>query len=390
MDSVLTGVRVLDLTSLLPGPYCTMYLADQGADVLKVERPGHGDPTRNYGAPIAGHGANFLALNRNKRSVTLNLKHPAGREVFLDLVPTADVVVEGFRPGTMDRLGLGYETLQAANPAVICCSLSGYGQDGPYRDRVGHDLNYLAEAGVLDLIGERDGLPAVPGIQMADMHGAALGALAIVMALFSRQRTGRGQYIDLALMDGVFEMLALQAAHYFATGKSPRRGDPDLAGGWHAYRVYETADRRHLTLAAWEENFWRNFCTLADRPDLAALHGAAGDQGAWVTAELEELFRSRTLAEWLAITEGAETCIAPVRTVAEAVAHPQAVHRRMTFTVTHPDVGEIRQIANPIRFVGNEGQHAPPPRLGQHTAEVLQELGYDAAKLARLAEMGVI
>lgn len=265
------GLRLLDLSRLLPGPYCSLLFADLGAEVIKVEEPGLGDYARSnlphYGK--TGVGAAYLMLNRNKKSLALNLKADAGKAIFRRLIRTADVLLESFRPGVMDRLGLGWEALRGENPGLVYCALSGYGQDGPYRNLVGHDINYMGYAGALAITGPRGGPPLMPGVQVADIGGGALmAAFAIAAALHHRARAGQGQFLDVSMTDGVVSWLANHYGPFFATGQLPVRGEERLNGGWVCYQIYETADGKHLTLGALEPKFWANLCALLRREDL--------------------------------------------------------------------------------------------------------------------------
>jgi crotonobetainyl-CoA:carnitine CoA-transferase CaiB-like acyl-CoA transferase len=390
-SGILEGIRVIDLTTTLPGPYCTMVLADHGADVVKIERPGVGDSSREAGVAVGGQGSTFLMLNRNKRSLTLDLKHPGARGIFDRLVGTADVLFEMFRPGTMARLGFDHARMAEINPRLVYCSLSGFGQDGPYRDRPGHDVNYLGYAGVLDLVGVRDGAPVVPGVQFADIAAAINAALAIVLALFDRQRTGLGRAVDLAFMDTALAFLTVEAGMYFASGSVPKRGRSDLSGGWPAYAIYETSDARYLTVGAWEEKFWRNLCAAVDRPDLAPHHRAEGATRAWVAAELAATLRTRTLAEWMAIFERADVCAGPVLDVAEALRAPWVGARGIRFAMHHPTAGLLEQLGSPVAMAPKSlVDSTPPPALGEHTRAILAELGYDRATIEGFAQAGVI
>lgn len=391
MTGILEGLRVVDLSSTVPGPYCTMLLADHGADVIKVERPPTGDTGRQAGVVVHGEGSTFLMLNRNKRSVTLDLKHPGGREVFERLLATADVLLETFRPGTMARLGFDYPRLAAMNARLVYCSLSGFGQDSPYRDRPGHDINYLGYAGALDLIGPAGGPPVLPGIQVADIAAGLTAGMAIVLALLARERTGRGRYLDLAIFDTALAFLTVQAGMHFASGDVPTRGVSELAGGWPSYTVYETKDGRYLSVGAWEEKFWINLCQAVNRPDLIPHHRAEGPTRDWVGAELAATLRTRTLDEWMSVFATADVCAGPVLNVREALADAHVAHRGLRFSLKHPTAGTIEQLANPVRVSGEYPRlSSPPPALGQDNRQVLRGLGYDEPSIEGLARAGVI
>lgn len=351
----LEGLRVLDLTRLLPGPFCTMLLGDLGADVIKIEEPGGGDPARYSAAGL------FPLINRNKRSVVLDLKSAEGHDAFLRLAHRADVLVEGFRPGVMDRLNLGYEPiLKERNPRLIYASLSGYGQSGPYRDRAGHDLNYLAMAGVLGYNVDANGTPVPPAVQVADLGAAIFAALAVVAAVVSREQTGRGQAVDVSLFGAAVAWLPTLIGALYASGRSLPPGAPVLAGGLPQYGVYATSDGRYVTLGALEPKFLLNFCEAIGRPQLAQLSGDA------LRAALRDLFASRTLAEWVTCLNQIDTCFAPVNTLEEMLRDPQV-----------QALGLVKGGHLAPAFVYSETPASirrPAPGLGEHTREVLSEI----------------
>ena len=386
----LTGIKILDLTRLLPGPFCTMLLGDLGAEVVKVEDPRTGDPCRLVPPFLKSESAVFLSLNRNKKSLALDLKSEAGREIMVRLARRSDVLVEQFRPGVTDRLGIGYDDMAEVNPGLIYCSLTGYGQTGPYRTRPGHDLNYLAYAGVLDCTGPRDGPPVPPAVQVADCTGGLLAAIGILAALSARSRTGKGQHVDAAMLDGAFSLLNLHAGSHFA-GETQRRGAMKLSGGTPCYGVYETKDGRYVALGALEPKFWQRFCALVGRDDLAPLQYADGGDAGRLRRELEALFRERTRAEWLRLLEAEDVCLAPVNSLEEALRDPQITARGMVATMKHADLGSIPQLGIPLRFSETPGSlRLPPPRHGEHTDEILRDLGYSPEKLHDLRERGII
>ncbi len=381
MSGALDGMRVLDLTRLLPGPFCTMLLADLGADVIKIEEPRGGDPARE-----SGGGGLFLQVNRNKRSVTLDLKSAAGHDLFLRLVDGADVVVEGFRPGVMQRLGLGYPVLEARNQRLVYASLSGFGQSGPYRDRPGHDLNYLALAGVAGYNVGRDGQPIPAGVQVADLGAGSLAAVAILAAIVARQQTGRGQSLDVSLFGSAIAWLPTLIAPLFSAGQALAPGEPPLSGGLAQYDVYATADGRWVTLGALERKFLENFFDAVGRPEL--VHVRNGDV---LRGELRAIFATRTLGEWVASLRDVDTCFAPVNSLEEMLADPHVRATRMFTSVEHPRLGEVPQISPPFAFSETPPSvRRPPPELGEHTREVLAEVGIPDAELALLVERGVV
>jgi alpha-methylacyl-CoA racemase len=392
----LTGVRVLDLSRLLPGGFCSLLLADYGADVLKVEDTGAGDYIRwaeplVEGAAHSAASALFLALNRNKRSIRIDLKQDAGREVLLALVREHDVVLESFRPGVLDRLGVGYDVLRAANPRIVLCSISGYGQDGPLRERAGHDMNYLGLVGLLGLTGERDGPPVQPAGQIADLGGGALmAAFGILAALRERDRSGEGQQVDVSMADGALSWLALIAARYFADGTVPGRGEHELAGGLVCYRPYACADG-WLTLAALEPRFWAAWCRGVGREDLVEQQFAAA--GSAVHAEVEAIFAGRTRAQWERFAAEHECCLEPVLALVEALDSELVAAREMVVGLDQPGASApVRQLGAPVKLSRTppDTNRLPGPALGEHTESVLRAAGYDDAQIAELLRSGAV
>ncbi|HEX8966762.1 MAG TPA: CaiB/BaiF CoA-transferase family protein [Chloroflexota bacterium] len=384
--SALHGLRVLDLTRLLPGPFCTMLLADLGADVVKVEEPSAGDPLRHSPPLHDDTSALFLLVNRNKRSLTLDLKTTEGHELFMRLVARADVLVEGFRPGVMDRLGAGYDQVARNNPRLIYASLSGFGQAGPYRDRPGHDLNYLALAGVLGYNVDRDGQPVPPAVQIADLGAGTLAALAILAAVVSRQTTGHGQSVDVSLFASAFAWLPTLVAPLFGQGRAAAPGEPVLAGGLPQYNVYATADARFISLGALEPRFLRTFLEHVGRPELADVTDP--DR---LRRELETIFRSRTLLEWRESLADVDTCFGPVNTLEEAVQDPQVRALGLLTSIEHPRLGVLPQISPPFVFSHTPALvRRPPPELGEHSLEILGELGLTPEQVRDLANRRVV
>lgn len=392
MKHALEGLKVLDLTRLLPGAFCTQMLADHGADVLKIEQPGTGDYNRQF-APIAKkESGSFLLLNRNKRSLTLNLKSEEGKRIFLDLVRGADVVVEGFRPGVMDRLGLGYEVLKAENKRLVYCAISGYGQDGPYAKQSGHDLNYMALTGALQLFGTSKTGPIVPGLSIADVGGGSLmAAFGILAAVMFRNATGNGQLVDISMTDGLVSWLCYHAADYLFAGIEPRGGERPFIGAAPCYNVYRCADSRYLSLGIIEEHFWVAFCDLVGCPDLKSEQWPIGEAATKQFAVLSALFSSETRDVWAARLAKADIPASSVNSMAEAFADPHLVHRQMFLHVDHPVEGRIPQLGFPIKFSETPGEiQAPPPLLGEHNTAVLSSLGYDKHEIDSLLQQGVI
>jgi len=390
----LEGIKILDLTRLLPGPYGTMLLGDLGAEVIKIEEPERGDYARWNPPQINGVGSRHLLLNRNKKSLTLNLKAPEGKAVLRRMVEQgADVLIEQFRPGVMERLGVGYKDLEKVNPRIIYCSLTGYGQDGPYRDLAGHDLNYIGIAGVLGLTGQKGGSPVIPGIQIGDLIGGGLYAvIGILSALMARQKTGRGQYVDISMLDGVVSLLPDSAALYFAEGKAPRAGERRLGGGLPQYQVYQTQDGKYLAVGALEEKFWANLSRLIGRPEWAEkIPRELEPRCEEIQKEMARLFKTKTQKEWLDLLMHEDTCVTAVQSLDEVFADPQVRSRQMLVETTHPKAGRVRQIGVPIKFSETPGEiRMPAPEIGEHTEEILGELGFAQEEIDRLRKMGVI
>ena len=374
LADALTGIRVLDLSRLLPGPFLTMILADMGADVVKVEDPKLGDYLRAFPPAKGGMSGRFLAVNRGKRSIALDLKDPAANSVFLAMVEQADVVVESFRPGVMAKLGLGYDALAARNPKIVLCSISGFGQTGPYADRAGHDLGYIALAGVLAMNGGVAGAaPSMPGVQIADLAGGALwGATAILGALVGRHRTGNGAHLDISMTEGALALLAAELGNQDC-GAKPTRGTETLNGALACYAIYATKDERYLAVGALEPKFWIALNTAIGRPpNVAEVLGKPAEQ-ARTRAELAAIFATKTCAEWTEILGKHDCCVEVVTETSELPTHPLHVAREVFFSLDGgPDVGPVMQVRTPV---GMPSSPRFPPRHGEHTAEVLAEYG---------------
>ncbi len=374
----LAGLRILDLTRLLPGPYATLVLADLGADVVKVEEPEGGDYLRAMPPLVGEASALFQLLNRNKRSVALDLKRPAGREAFLRLLGRFDVVVESFRPGVMERLGLGYEALRARQPRVVLCSISGYGQTGPYAGRAGHDLGYQALGGLLAADGESRP-PVVPAGQVADIGGGAWpAAVGILAAAFERERTGLGRRVDVSMAEGCLGFLTLELARWLEPG-----GRSLLGGAFPCYRLYRAGDGRWLALSALEPKFWAAFCRAVGREDWI--------ERQWDDAlhrEVERLFEAASRDDWIARLEPSDCCIEPVLGRADLERHPVHVARGSFFEVEGLGA-KLRHVRTPVRLE-EEPPRAPPPALGAHSREVLAEAGFAVAEMGALESQGAI
>jgi crotonobetainyl-CoA:carnitine CoA-transferase CaiB-like acyl-CoA transferase len=390
----LDGVRVVDLTENLAGPFCTMILADMGAEVVKVERPGIGDESRRFPPFVAGESAGYLTLHRGKKSVALDLKDARGREAFAALVGRADVLVEAFRPGTLDRLGLGPDRLRQDHPRLIVCSLSGFGQTGPYRERGGYDLVAQAMGGLMSVTGEPDRAPAKCGLPVTDMGCGMWAAIGILLALRARERSGEGQRVDTSLFEVPLAWGSWHAARYFATGEvvGPLgSAHPSSA----PYQAFQGADGKWFVLAAGVQHLWERLCKLVDRPDLAAdprfqTNADRVRHAAAIGAELAVAFRRRPAAGWIQGCEAEGIPAGPVNSIAEAYADPQAQARQMTVELEHPTVGRHTVLGIPVKLSATPGAvDAPAPRFGQHTEEVLRALGYPADAARALADAGL-
>jgi alpha-methylacyl-CoA racemase len=391
----LEDVRVLDLTRLLPGGFCTLLLADLGADVIKVEDTGPGDYVRwappYYGSeeqtPLGTRSAIYLSLNRNKRSIRLDLKQEPGRQALIKLAETAEVLVESFRPGVLEKLGVGYEVLRQANHALVYCPITGYGQDGPNRDRAGHDMNYLGLNGVLSLTGERDGPPIQSGGQIADLGGGALmAAVGILAALHEARRSGEGQTVDISMTDGSLAWLAMEAGRYFGSGEVPTRGEVMLSGGIICYRPYEARDG-WVTCGALEPKFWAAFCEGVGREDL--IEKQFERPGSPAHAQVAEIFRGRTREQWRAFNDEHDAMIEPVLELDEALSSELVREREMVISYEQPELGEVKQLGFPVKLSRTPADvHRPAPALGEHTTEVLTEAGYSADQVQALEESG--
>jgi crotonobetainyl-CoA:carnitine CoA-transferase CaiB-like acyl-CoA transferase len=391
MTLPLDGIRVLDLSARMPGPMCAQILADLGAEVVKIESPRAPDFFRGLQPLVGGTGSLFHVCNRNKKGMTLELRHSRGREIFLQLVREADVVVEAFRPGTMERMKIGYDVLKEEKPGLIYCALTAFGQDGPYRLRPAHDLNLLALSGVLDLLGVKDGPPIVPPVQMSGLGGALQGVVGILAALMSRQRDGRGQFIDVSLLDGVSAFGALEMSRCMAGHHVPKRGLTEGGGGYACFNVYPTADGRYLSLGCLEPHFWENFCRAVDRELLIGEQWAAPHRQDEMIAEVGSILMTRTLDEWLRIFDPEKICVAPVNTFEEALEDPHIRHRETWFSGELPGGGKVPQAALPVRLgESRPGWRFHPPQHGEHTREILQSLGIDAGTFDELRDLGVV
>ncbi|NID10557.1 CaiB/BaiF CoA transferase family protein [Fibrivirga algicola] len=380
----LRGLRILDLTRLLPGPLGTMLMADMGAEVIKIEQPASPDYVRLFPPYSNGESVNYLAYNRSKKSVLLDYSTDEGRETFLKLIETADVLVEQFRPGHLDRLGLGYTTARSRNPRIIYVSVTGYGQTGPYAHLAGHDLNYLGLSGVLSLSGEADQVPVIPGVQLADIAGGSYGCvMATLAAVYARQQTGEGQHVDVSMTDCVMPLLSVAHALFVGTGHVPERGRMPLSGGQPNYGVYRCRDEadpetgdvtpRYVALGTLEPKFWQKFCTLVDRPDwLGFMVPQAPEKVDQCKKQIQALLAERTQAEWVQIGTDHDLLITPVLTLDQLADDPHIQARQMIVEEQHPVAGTLAGVGVPIKFSATPAHPSgPAPQLGADTDSVL-------------------
>ncbi len=377
----LSGVTVLDLSRLLPGPFCSMILADHGARVIAIE------DRKQYQAD----GLFLPNVCRNKQHMALDLKSASGKEIFFKLVEQADVILEGFRPGVVQRLGVDYETVCRVKPEIIYCSVTGYGQTGEYRDRVGHDANYLGYAGVLNMIGAANGPPSIPGVQIADMAGGGMNAaIGILLALFAREKTGEGQYVDIAMTDGMVGLLPVALYWKALTGETPRRGDNMLSHRYACYNTYETADGRHMVVGAVEGKFWQAICERLGLSEFAG-HQYDDDRREEIIAVFRDTFRTKTMAQWEELLADLDLCVSGVRTADEVLDFPLFRERAMVVEAPGADGRSETTIGVPVKLSRTPGSvRSASVHFGQDTEKILLELGYRPEQIADLASHGTI
>jgi alpha-methylacyl-CoA racemase len=378
----LTGIRILDLTRLLPGPVATLHLADLGAEVIKIEDPQVGDYARTLGTGQGEDSAYFRMINRNKQGLRLDLKRPEGVEIFMRLASTADVIIESFRPGVVDKLGIGYAAVAALNPKIAYCSISGYGQNGPYKDLAGHDINYLGYAGVLDQIGSEGGNPAIPNFQIADLLGGALtGVMGILAVVVEAQRTGKGRYIDVSMTDSVLAHTYFTMLRLADNGNSAARGSDLLSGGLPCYATYRCADGKHMAVGALEGKFWKACCMVLEQPEWIARQWDAG-----LRAEMAALFLTRSRDQWAAVFVAVDCCVTPILSPEEALLNEQITARGMVV-----EEAGLTQFAPPLKLSGYEfAIRQPAPKAGEHNESILREAGYSTVEIARLEQSGAL
>lgn len=399
MGSALEGIRILDLSRLAPGPYCTMILADLGAEVIRIEEPGGGrrmqieDGVYKPDEQEIRRRTLFHPHNRNKKSIALNLKEEAAKKILYRLVEKADALVEGFRPGVVKRLKVDYETLRVMNSGLIYCSISGYGQDGPYRDLVGHDINYVSIAGALGIVGNReDGRPAIPSNLLADYAGGGMqAALGILAAIIARQRTGKGQYIDVAMADGVVSLLAIEAMNYFAFGQIAKPSGTRLNGAVPYYNVYETSDGRWISVGSNEPWFYENLCRALGKEEFIGYQYSTGRKREEIFEAFRQIFKTKTRDEWFNQLSQHDICVSPVYSMDEVFSDPQVIHRKMVLELDDPQVGKVRQVGVCPRLSDTPGKvYSLGPFPGQHTGEILEDLGYSVSDIEKLREQNVV
>ena len=388
----LSGTVVLDFAHGYPGAYSTMFLGDFGAEVIRIDPPHGAAPGQDYDLEEV---AAYNTMYRNKKSIIINLKSEEGQAVLHRLVKKADVLLEGFRPGVMDRLNAGYQALKEMNPRLIYCSLSGFGQDGPYVARPAHDMNYISLGGVLSLIGQRDGSPYLPSNFIADLAGAGLhGLVGILIALIARDRTGEGQFVDIAYLDSVISLLSWEAPDYFRTGIVPRRGETFNTGAVPWTNIYKCKDGEYITVACTEPHFWANICRALEKEDLIRLQTppyAPSEEMDGAISELAEVFITKTRDEWSEFFKGMEVCFGPVRYLDETFSDPQVLHRHMVTEIDHPRIGKVRQIGLPLKLSATPGQvRSLGTPDGTDTEDILLKLQYTRRQIEELRKTGAV
>ena len=391
----LENIKILDLSRVLTGPYCTMMLSDFGAEVIKVEMPNIGDETRQYGPPfINNESTYFLSINRGKKSITLNLKDKRGKDIVMKMAEKADIVLENFRPGVVDKLGINYEQVRKVNPNIIYCSISGFGQSGPYRDRPAYDLIVQGMSGLMSITGYPNMHPVRVGVSITDLLAGIFACKAIILALYVREKTGKGQYIDVAMLDSAVAILTFIAGSYFATGKTPSRlgsAHPMIA----PYQAYKTKDI-HINIAVANDNFFKTFCETIDAPYLLKdprfeTNRKRVEHRDVLTEEIEKIFKAKEGIRWVEILTEAGVPCGPIYMLDQLFSDPQVINREMVTELNHPIAGKIRVTGTPQKFSETPAKiTTPPPILGQHTKEILESLGYSKEEIEKLAKDKVV
>jgi len=391
VPSLLNDLLVLDLTRLLPGPLCTMLLGDYGADVIKIEDVDHGDPTRHIGSQIEGSGTFFRQINRNKRSLAVNLKAEQGREIIYRLIKQADVLVEGFRPGVMKKLGLDYDSLAGVNSRLIYASISGYGQLGSFKHKAGHDLNYTALTGLLELSANESGEPVMPAVQIADIGaGSLMAVIGILMALHDRDKSGKGSFVDISMTRGLLPWLAYAASTLFDGKGLPGRNRGQITGAYACYNLYQTADRKYISLGALEPVFWERFCQKVEHPEWIGQQYDPQQQKK-LLIEVQQLFKTKTRQQWVKSFAEVDACCEPVLSLDESVEHPLSIENHFWLKNKVADDHVELLTGFPLLFSGNPGTlRLQPPRHGEHSSQILTELNYSEEEIKVLDSRGII
>ena len=370
----LTDIRILDMSRLLPGPFCTRLFADMGADVIKIEEPVKGDYARDFVPRRGDFACWFMEVNRNKKSVALDLKQESDRTLFLELAKTAQVVVESYRPGVLEKLGVDFATVRKVNPKIVYCSITGYGKQGPLVKQADHDIGYQSVAGLISLSGEKDGKPAIPGVLAADMQASAMAGMSILAALHHAERTGEGQEISISLFDTCLALVPGVSATYFGNGFVNMRGNNWLSGANPNYNVYRTKDGRYMSVGCLEEKFWKNLCRVLERPDLVPAIREE-DKYPWLKQELATVIAGKTMREWVELAKGSDACFAPVLNYDEALASEQVIADEMVLDVEDEELGKYKTMGFVTKFSGTPcALYRRAPRLGEHTEEILKEI----------------
>jgi alpha-methylacyl-CoA racemase len=386
----LNGIRVLDLSTLYPGPLATMMLADLGAEVIRLEHPDHPDKVHLLPPFLGRESAAYLTLNRSKRSLALDIGKDEGRRIFFDLVRRADVVTEQFRPGVMDDIGIGYDKAVTFNPRIIYLSITGFGQDGPYRQKAAHDINYISLTGLLSQV-KKDNQPVLPAFQMADVAGGSYMALiACLVALWHREKTGKGQRVDVAMADAILPLLTLQLSQYWRSEEGSQVINP-FDGSFPFYGVYECADGKHVSLGALEQKFWVHFCQMVNKPEWLSSQFAVGEDGVRIRGEIAALFKQKTRDEWLKLSEVHDICLSPIHELEDLEKDPQLRSRQMIIETEHGDGLKLKGIGVPIKFSDSQpDKPAPAPMVGQDSIEILTEMGYSRKRIEGLLGKGIV